>query len=280
MTAPRLDDGAPLDLVVLAAGRGTRFGGWKQLAPVRPNGETIVDVIAARAAAAGFGRAVVVVSAENLEEMRAHLGARPRPIPVELVVQRPVGGGTQPSGTAHAVFTARGLVRRAFAVVNADDLYPPVAFARLVDHLGGAPAEHALVVFPVAQTLVGTRPVSRGLIDISDDGRLLGIREATVTPSPDGLRARDIDRDDGDEPLRGDAWVSMNMWGFRPSIFDALGRAVDEHTRNKGRGELRLPDVVEGALRSGAVVRVLRCDAPCIGITYRDDLPAVAAALA
>ncbi len=267
-----------MDLVVLAAGAGTRFGGSKQLAPVGPRGEAIVDVLIERAAAAGFARVVIVVSDEIGGAVRAHLASHPPTVTVELATQERLGEGGGCLGTAHAVLAARELVTGSFGVVNADDLYPPLAFALLERHLdAGRADEHAILAFPVARTLVGARPVSRALIDADDDGRMVGIREATVAGPPGDLRA-DVA---GERlALRDDASVSMNMFGFRPSVFGALARAVADHVGGGRPGEVRLPDVVGTLVASGAIVRVLPCDAPCIGITYRDDVAAVTAALA
>src|SRR5882762_1540795 len=141
-----------LQLIVLAAGSGTRFGGVKQLAPIGPNGEAILDVLLERAAAAGFAGAVVVTAPVIEEQMRAHLAAYPSELPVSVVLQ------SEPRGTAHAVLAAAEEVDGSFGVVNADDLYPPDAFAMLAHHLStdGGPA---LVAFRLAKTLINQRPV-------------------------------------------------------------------------------------------------------------------------
>ena len=152
--------------------------------------------------------------------MRAHLdemgGAG---IPVEIAVQR------QSRGTADAVLAARGAVVGPLVVVNADDLYPAGAFSLIATHLRNAPAhEHAVVGFRVDRTLVGSRPEARALLTIDEAGALSGVQEGQVEKDG-GLQfstATSVD------PLRGDEIVSMNMWAFRPSVFDALGAAVSE----------------------------------------------------
>lgn len=267
-----------MDVVVLAAGMGSRFGGPKQLVAVGPDGEVITDVLLQRAAAAGFDRAVMVVRAALFDEMRSHFATRRPAVATEVVVQATGAGRGLPLGTAHAVAAAGAIVQEAFAVVNADDLYPTAAFALLADHLrSGAVSEHAVVAFPAAETLAGSRPVSRAIVEIGADGRLVAIHEAAVTLEGDTPWA-DVEGERIALPL--DAPVSMNMFGFRPSILDALVRAVDAHVRGGLVGELRLPDVVDAQVRSGADVRVLRCNARCIGLTYREDVPAIRAALA
>src|SRR5437016_4121800 len=155
------------DLVVLAAGLGTRFGGLKQLAPVGPNGEAIIDYAGAWAQAAGFERAVVIVRSEIEETVGAHLAERwPASFPYVLVCQdreKRVQGLTRekPLGTAHAVVAVRDQVDGPFAVVNADDLYAQDSYGLLAEHLASARERaHALVAFEVAKTLIGPRPVT------------------------------------------------------------------------------------------------------------------------
>ena len=238
------------ELVILAAGRGSRFGGMKQLAPVGPNGEAILDILLARAAKAGFGRAVVVIGAKSGDAVREHLTHAP--LPLEFALQ------AKPMGTAHAVLAGRDALEGSFAVLNADDLYPDDAFAALFAHLGDGGDEHALVAFDVEKTLIGDQPVTRASID-APHGRLVRITEGTVARGhqPRGL-------------------VSMNMWGFRPSILDVLAREVDAFD---GEGELLLPDVVARYVDAGGTVRVLHSTGRCIGITHREDEATVRAEL-
>lgn len=243
---------------MLAAGSGVRFGGVKQLAPVGPNGEAILDVLLERAEAAGFTGAVVVTAPGIEEQMREHLEAHRAKLPVQIVLQ------LAPAGTADAVLAARDAIDGSFAVVNADDLYPAGAFEMLADQLSRSD-EPALVAFHLVKTLIGNRAVKRALLDFDDNGGLIAIRESTVTA------------ESGE--LHGDEWVSMNMWGFSASMFDALARAVDEFTAGGVPGEILLPDVVGSLMAEGVTVRVLRCDQPCIGITYAEDVDVVRDAL-
>jgi bifunctional N-acetylglucosamine-1-phosphate-uridyltransferase/glucosamine-1-phosphate-acetyltransferase GlmU-like protein len=267
------------NLVVLAAGMSTRFGGLKQLAPVRPNGDAIVDVLLERAATAGFGTALVVVRREIERDVESHFAAGRAPaLPVELVVQAPVPGRAGSPGTAHAVLGCREALAGSFAVVNADDLYPGDAFALLARHLRSAPDnEHAFVAFPARGTLIGSRPVTRALVELDAGAWLITMHEGTVTPGLDELR---FDAPGISLSLGREAWVSMNMWGLQPSIFETLERAVAEYVAADDAGEVRLPDVVASLVASGGTVKVLQCDAPCIGITHPEDLSVVAAALA
>jgi hypothetical protein len=272
----------PRQLVVLAAGLGRRFGGVKQLAPVRADGGALLDVALTRGAAAGFGGAVVVVRAEIEAAVADHFSRFEPPLPVAFVVQPPLGTRAAPAGTGHAVLACEArLAGASFAVVNADDLYPEQAYALLVAHLATPTDEHALVAFPLARTLVGDRPVSRAPIVADVDGRLRALREGTIVA--DGFGFGDgfgFVAGGGASAIAPDAWVSMNMWGFRPSIFTALRRAVDAYSQGDGGGEVLLPDVVGNLVAAGAAVRVLACDDACIGITHPEDVAIVAAALA
>jgi len=256
-------------LVVLAAGLGTRFGGLKQLVAIRDDGATITDLVVRRAADAGIDRAFIVVRPAIEELVRAHFDAMgTAAIPVELVVQH------QPRGTADAVLSTRQAVEGSFVVVNADDLYPAGAFSLIATHLRDAPAhEHAVVGFRVDRTLVGSRPESRALLTIDETGLLVGVREGSVEKD-DGLQFRtatSVDR------LRGDEIVSMNMWGFRPSVFDALAATVADLGAHAPDVEVYLPDVVALMVAGGTAVRALLSDEACIGMTYREDVAAVRA---
>jgi bifunctional N-acetylglucosamine-1-phosphate-uridyltransferase/glucosamine-1-phosphate-acetyltransferase GlmU-like protein len=255
--------------VVLAAGRGQRFGGLKQLAAMRADRATVTDVLLERAAEAGVERAVIVVRAEIEPQLRAHLDAIGWPeIPTVFAVQR------QPRGTADAVVAARDALDGSAIVVNADDLYPASAFRTLVAHLRDASnEEHATIAFRLDRTLLGARPESRALLLVDDDGVLVGVREGRIEKTR-GLR---FVRDDRSEPVPADALVSMNMWGFRPSGLAAIETAVS--TNDGAAGEIYLPDVVAQMVAAGAPVRALPSDEVCIGLTYADDVDALRSAL-
>jgi bifunctional N-acetylglucosamine-1-phosphate-uridyltransferase/glucosamine-1-phosphate-acetyltransferase GlmU-like protein len=245
-----------LQLIVLAAGSGTRFGGVKQLATVGPAGEAILDVLLTRAAAAGFVDAIVVTSPTIEAQMHDHLAAHPPLLPVEVVLQ------SAPRGTTDAVLAARAAIRGRFAVVNADDLYPAAAFVLLV----GPPPDVAttsVVAFQVGKTLIGTKPVKRAMLATDESDNLTRITESTVSV----------------DDVRGDEWVSMNMWAFPESMVAVFERAVHDAAASGEAGEVLLPDVVSVLVDEGATVQVLRCDQACIGITYAEDVDVVRVAL-
>ncbi len=195
-------------------------------------------------------------------------------------MQAPVPGFAGPPGTAHALLSCRPSIDSSFAVVNADDLYPSRAFSLLARHLRVAGGnEHCLVAFPVERTIANDRPVSRALVRRDRHRRLVSIHEGTVTPAGAGLRFAEVDGSGTSRSLRANELVSMNMWGFRPSIFDVLASEVHALLAHGPGREARLPDAIAAFTAAGGVVRVARCDDRCYGITYPDDVATVAAAL-
>ena len=257
-------------LVVLAAGRGKRFGGSKQLVAVRDDGSTIMDILVRRAAAAGIELAAIVVNAEIERDVHAHLDSVNPDARVQLVTQQ------RPRGTADAVLVARDVVTGPIVVANADDLYPMSAFALLAAHLRDAPAhEHAVVGFRLDRTRIGSRPESRALLEVDESGLLTSVREAQIELRGDGTFAMS----GAPEVLAADQLVSMNMWAFRTNVFDALEAAVADRDRRGADGEVFLPDVVASMIAEGATVRVLPCGETCVGLTYADDVETVRSVL-
>jgi NDP-sugar pyrophosphorylase family protein len=257
----------------MAAGMGVRFGGLKQLAPVGPNGEVFFDYSAHDAAAAGFNQFVFVVRSEIEAEMRAHVRDRwPASVPVEFVLQDqdPRNDGLErakPLGTAHAVLCTRPAVDGDFAVINADDLYGPNGYRLLAAHLGRTAAtEHALVGFQLADTVPDTDdPVMRGICETDGEGNLISITETEVRRGHPNVQ------------------VSLNMWGFHPSIFDHLETAVDEFVKSpaaSSKAEVLLPTVVGDLLKDSEIsVKVLPGTDRWVGLTYSADLDAAKRAI-
>ncbi len=265
-------------LIVLAAGRGTRFGGPKQLVAVTDDGATITDVAIERAAAAGITRAVVVVSDAVAEPMADHLADREER-DVTVVEQ----GGTR--GTAQALLAARDVTDGPVVVVNADDVYPPATYEVAAAHLAeGEAAGHAVIGFALAQTMYGDRPQSRALIE-ADHGTLTGLREGTVSPVPTlAFTPKDHRREPGSTDsdvaapgatLTGDELVSMNAMVLQRAIFDRLAAALEASTAD----EVYLPDVVSDLVADGIEVRVLPCDGACHGLTYAEDVSTISSLL-
>lgn len=269
-------------LVILAAGFGRRFGGLKQLAPVGPNGEAIMDYTASAAQSCGYDGIVLVVREDIQKEIAEHVKHYwSSQIPVHYAIQGPV------PGTAQAVLSAAPYLNGPFGIANADDLYGESALRALHDHfvagLDGfsSPDEardhHLLVAYHVVRTILTDAAVIRGLCEVDEHDNLRAIAEYSVILREDGhFNAEPLvpTKENGPRVLNGDEWVSMNLWGFHPSMLLHLAREVatfDPSTAS--RRELLLPVVVGNALADGtANVHVLETDERCIGVTHADDL--------
>jgi len=275
-----------VQLVVLAAGHGRRFGGLKQLAPVGPAGEAIMDFTARDAATAGFDGIILIVREEVQGELLEHIKSFwPAGLPVEPVIQGAI------AGTAQAVESARPFVDGPFGVANADDLYGTSAIVTLAEQLRhGRPDEHVLVGYRLADTVITDAPLTRGLCETGADAALRAIVEHSVRRLPDGSFEGSPLAGPGAGELRhlsGEEGVSMNLWGFAEPILDVLDGALDAfdpatapHAEGKPP-ELLLPDVVGQVVAEGrAVIRVVPSHSRCIGLTHPDDLPLVRSLIA
>jgi hypothetical protein len=292
-----------MNLVILAAGHGRRFGGLKQLAAVGPEDQALIDYNALDAVAAGFDRLVLVVREEIRDEMETHLNKQwPGSLDWEIAIQEGV------PGTAQAVMSAAGLVDGPFGVSNADDLYGVEPLTLLRTRLaglaeaaeagadgGGAvapPAPHLLVGYRMADTIFSTATVTRGVCRADPADRLIDIVEQKVT-ALDEERTRyagvPLSAQPGAPvtPLSGGEVVSMNLWGFHPRVFDHLREAIGAFDPPppppdaEKPPELLLPDVVQDLVRAAKdEVVVAAAKGRCIGITHPEDLPFVRAQLA
>lgn len=281
-------DGLGVPLVVLAAGRGTRYGGVKPLAPVGIAGEAVIDVLGSDALAAGFAALVLVIGPDTGPAVRYHVARTwPSDVDVRFAVQE------TPRGTVDAVLAATAELEpgASFGVANADDLPGEDGLALLARHLCGEDPADAAVCFRLRDSLLGTAPVTRGLCEVGTDGLLRAVDERRqVTPLPDGR----IEALDGREPVELDPAqpVSMNLWGFRPPIRSILQAAMEDAS---GDAEVLLPDLVDGLLTgrirargataapgAGAAARVRALFAPgrILGVTHAEDVALVQAELA
>lgn len=279
-------------LVVLAAGMGSRYGGLKQIDPVGPAGETVLDYAVFDAVRAGFTRVVFVIRRDFEALFREKIGARyAGRIRVDYVFQSldalppgftPPAGREKPWGTGHAVWCARDAVRENFAVINADDFYGADSFAQLARFLGAArSAEFAMVGFRLANTLSEHGTVSRGVCAVAVGGALQSIVEQTsIAPADIG----------GGKKFSGEEIVSMNCWGFTPALFAGLDAQFRGFLAQVAGGvaaldplkaEFYLPASVSTMVARGeATVRVLPTESAWFGVTYREDKPRVSAAIA
>ncbi len=283
-------------LVILAAGLGRRFGGPKQLTPIGPHGETILDYTVFDAVRAGFAQVVCVVRPEIAETLESALGRRwAEHLPVAYVEQRldslpdgrrPPRQRTRPWGTGQAVLATAEAVRGPFAVVNADDFYGRRALGALASFLRreAGPATFALVGFRLGDTLVDTGPVSRALCRCTADGWLQEIVEIPAV-SRQGPGGRYTTAGGVQCTLPADNPVSLNLWGFHPAVFDILRAEFARFLAGYGRDghcgdgeddqpEFFLPAAIQHAIENGRVrVRILPADDTWFGVTHPDDLP-------
>ena len=270
-----------MQLVMLAAGHGRRFGGLKQLAPVGPGGEALMDFTARDALAAGFDGVILVVREEIQDELLDHIGSFwPADLPVEPVIQGAI------AGTAQAVESARPFIDGPFGVANADDLYGAPAIVTLADQLRRpTQGEHVLVGYRLKDTVITDDPVTRGICETGDDALLSRIIEQQVRRLPDGTFEGSpiTGSNTGHLPrLSGEEQVSMNLWGFAESMLDEIDDALDgfepasaPHDEGKPP-ELLLPDVVGRVVSEGrARIRVVPSHSRCIGLTHPGDVPRV-----
>jgi UTP-glucose-1-phosphate uridylyltransferase len=282
-------------LVILAAGMGSRYGGLKQMDPLGPNGETILDYSIRDARAAGFGQVVFIIRRDFEADFRTRIGERhAQGIEVRYAFQQlddlpagfaPPPGREKPWGTGHAVWCARQAVDRPFAVINADDFYGADSYRRLAQFLQTSnphSTDFAMVGFRLGHTLSEHGTVARGLCQVDPKGWLSAVEEQTaLEPTPTGARARQPDG--ASLEFRSDAIVSMNCWAFTPALFPLLGAQLTAFLREKGadaKAEFYLPAAVGALIASKeARVQVLPTEAHWFGVTYQADKPRVQAAL-
>jgi len=269
---------------------GNRYGGLKQIDPVGPGGETIIDYSAYDALRAGFGKFVFVIRKEMEQAFRQSVGARfEKQTAVEYVFQDledlPAGftvpaGRTKPWGTTQAILTAADTIREPFAVINADDFYGVEGYRALTAHLQSGSEDYAMVAFVLRNTLSEFGSVSRGVCRVSADDYLEDVVELTKI-EPVGTHARNTDPAGHVTELTGDEPISMNMWGFTPAVFAQLRdefRGFLEESGSSLSAECYLPSAVNALMQAGrARVKVLRSQGSWFGVTYRDDKARVAA---
>jgi len=288
---------ASLTLLVMAAGIGSRYGGLKQIDPVGPHGEIVVDYTVHDALAAGFDRVVFVVRRDIEAAFRRKVG-RTIEARVETAYAfqeldllppgfRLPAGRTKPWGTGHAILCARGGVATPFAAVNADDFYGRKAFAALAGHLRTARdadgvGDYSMVGYALENTLSEHGGVTRGVCSAGPDGCLVDVRERRgVRRGPGGVKFLD---GEALVPAPAGSFASMNVWGFTPGVFGELEARFAAFLRGLPAGdttsEFLIPEVVGSLVREGrARVRVLETPERWFGVTYPEDRTNVQAAI-
>ena len=284
-------------LVIMAAGIGSRFGGGiKQLEPVGPGGEIIMDYSIHDALEAGFDRIVFVIRHDLEKDFREVIGDRIEKIaPVSYAFQElddiPSGftvpqDRKKPWGTGQAVLSVRDIVNEPFLVINADDYYGKEVFQKIHDYMTGDMDENAPVYdicmggFILANTLSDNGGVTRGVCEVGEDEILRAVRETyNIIKTADGLTASD--KEGNPVTVREDQHVSMNMWGLMPAFIKELERGFPEFLSGLKEGDLKseylLPTIIDQMIKDGrARVKVLETRDHWFGVTYKEDKEGVA----
>jgi len=277
-----------ITLVVMAAGMGSRFGGLKQIEPIGPGGEVLLDFSVFDAVKAGFTKVVFVIKHAIEEDFKAMVGKRiAKRVKVEYVFQEtdvlPQGytcpaERTKPWGTAHAILCCKDVVKEPFAVVNADDFYGRSAFVKMAEFLKADNDDYCMVGFRLCNTLTENGYVSRGVCE-TENGELKTVTERTK------IADCKYTEDDGVtwNELSPQTVVSMNLWGFRPDIFayieDGFKNFLDTRI-NEPKAEYYLPSVVSSLIENGEKsVKVLVAEDKWYGVTYKEDKQTVVNAM-
>ncbi len=274
-------------LVVMAAGMGSRFGGLKQVEPIGPKGEALLDFSVYDAKKAGFTKVVFIIKHQIEKEFKELVGKRiEKIIDVEYAFQEidklPDGfvapdDRTKPWGTGHAIYCSRDIVKTPFAVINADDYYGKSAFQKIYNHLKEQKGDYCMVGFRLANTLTENGSVSRGVCEI-EDGKLKSVTERTKI-----VDCKYTEDDINWIPLSPDTVVSMNMWGFTPDFFEYVERDLKTFLKEKinvPKAEFYLPSVASGVINNNEKdVTVLVAEDKWYGVTYKEDKDDVVAAI-
>lgn len=287
-------------LVILAAGMGSRYGGLKQIDPVGPDNSIIIDYSVYDALRAGFNKVVFIIKKENEELFKEVIGNKvSKHIKVEYVFQSldklPDGFSVpeervKPWGTAHAVYCCHGVVNEPFVVINSDDFYGKGAFEKLAKwvegtEFGGKPYKFAMAGYYLKNTLTDNGHVSRGVCEVTNDGKLSDITERTKIQRINGVISY-LDDNDNWVELPEESVASMNCWCFTPEMISEIERyfiefLAKEVPSNPLKSEFYLPFLVKDMLAEGkCTVDVIETDDRWFGVTYKEDKPDVVKSVA
>lgn len=285
-----------ITLVILAGGMGSRFGGLKQIEPMGPNGEFIIDYSIFDAIKAGFNKVIFLIKEENYEIFKETIGKRVEPhIDVKYVFQGLDSVPTsieipndrvKPLGTAHAILCIKDIVKEPFAIINADDFYGRDAFIKAYEYLSNideSSNNYGMIGYKVANTLTENGSVKRGVCSVDNNDYLISIRESKVEKIEQSIMASPLN---GSEPFIVDEedTVSMNFLLFTSTIFKYLENKfpifLEKNRDNLLTSEYLIPDVLTELIREGtASTKVIRTNATWYGVTYKEDTPSVRKAI-
>ena len=275
-------------LLVLAAGMASRYGSMKQIQSFGPDGETIMDYSIYDAIRAGFGKVVFVIRKEFEENFKSIFEPKLNgKIKTEYVDQSLAHftdafeisqERTKPWGTAHAVLCAKEVIKEPFAVINADDFYGRDAFEKAVAFLTSeaAPNKYCIIGYELAKTLSQNGTVSRGVCDVNANNDLVSIKERTKIYRENEKIV--YEENDGKHEVPEDSKVSMNFWGFDPSVFSFIEKLFHEFLKENGnepKAEFFIPIIGDAFIKTGGMIKVIPTDAQWFGVTYKQDAPTV-----
>ena len=282
-----------MELVILAAGMGSRFGGLKQLEPMDEHNNFIIDYSVFDAIAAGFDKVVFIIRKANEEIFKSTIGSRiGKKVKVEYVFQensavpdsRIPEGRTKPLGTGHAILCCKDTVKDSFMIINADDFYGKGAYATAADFIKKDCSDRVFgcVCYQAGNTITENGKVKRGVCTV-ENGDIARITESSIAASgKDTILAEPLD---GSAPFTApfSAPVSMNMFILTPAIFPILQKGFDDFLagwKNPEKDEFLLPDIISGAVAEGkAALRCVETDEKWFGVTYPDDKPSVVSSI-
>lgn len=280
-------------LLVMAAGMGSRFGGLKQIEPMGPNGEFLIDYSVYDAKLAGFTKIVFIIKEENYDIFKETIGKRVEPyIETEYVFQddsnlkekyKDLQTRVKPLGTGHAILCAKDKVKTPFAIINADDFYGRDAYVVASKYLDKIDDKHyAVVGYKVGKTLSPNGAAKRGICK-EENGKLKDLIESSVEKIGDKIIAKPLDGDT-EFTVEDDSLVSMNLLLFTPKIFDYLEekliKFLETNKNDLSKCEFLIPDVVKDAIKEDRVeVDLLSTNAIWHGVTYKEDKEEVVKAI-
>lgn len=282
-----------MELVIMAAGMGSRFGGLKQIAPMGPNDEFIIDYSIFDALRSGFDKVVFIIKEENYDVFKETIGSRvEKHIPVEYAFQKLDDipswvkipeDRVKPWGTAQAIYAARDVVKDNFIVINADDFYGREAFEVAYKYLKNKKDnEYGIIGYKVNNTLTENGSVKRGII-VQEDGLFKELIESSIEKDEKGIKSTPLNGGDSFY-VKEDDLVSMNMLAFDLSLFHLIKEKIDgffkDNEDNLEKCEFLLPDILDSANREEkATIKVIETEAKWYGVTYKEDTDSVRSAI-
>ncbi|PIB34611.1 hypothetical protein BFP72_03900 [Reichenbachiella sp. 5M10] len=280
-------------LLILAAGRGSRFGGAKQVFPMGPHGETIMEYSIYDALNHGFGQVVLVINKDVEEDTMnlvhkmagvkekisyAYQDLHTSMIPAEIQAKR-----LKPWGTAHAIMSAETLINGSFAMINADDFYGAAAYRTMADYLSTHQQDdqYSMVGYDLENTLSLNGTVSRGISIGDAAGKLSSITETHGIYAKEGKIY--CQGKDGQEAEITEGYASMNFWGFQNNLFEEMNQQFQvflQQTKDLSKDEFQIPTVIDQMIKKNMIqVDLLHSDAKWFGVTYKEDKDHAAASI-